>query len=742
MTGVFSLQSELAALEAKHTALINAAKPYASLSSAFWRLPPEIMQMIFASCLPDTRGAVMHASEAPLLLGRVCSRWRKIVEGTPEMWSRVHVVPPAMRLAAPLATVPMQAHPATNGGGSLGDAVTEVTRSHNIRSFERKRDIVASWISRSGTCPLDLSFVWLWGEGDEELQLCGLLLDVFYGVCDRWRRVDWTVPVKVFEFTTMSRIPEGLLDMKPSAVKMLRHFGIVDNRSTFTEVGMIPWPECLGFLQSNEDDEVPLLSLSLTFFSGCVTLPTIRWEGLRELHLESSVGFFWFREDPHMWDTLERCVVLESLTLKFPLSSSGGGMGGNAAQDILGWDGSKEAQERTAKRRLVTLPMLERLCVDGDQSLAGVFHITRTMAGMRCPRLKGLEVFGRNTGVSPEGNVEEEDEDDEDGDEEDQHESTPSFDDSPHFAIDGGVWTSFNKSLADGDMLRMSGQVAESERYPPVLPLLSAEPVHGIFHLLYQSHHPPLERLALESVTLLNRELLTCLTLVSPTLRELVVRDYAWRAVSSNSRHRRRRRRQRSSVGDDNRSPGVQGSDDEPLSPEDCVLRALNARPRDLDSTSLTGATSRPLSSSSSNLCPKLTLFNSSLSAFASQGLFCKFVESRYPVPPEGVERLRLVRGTFTAKEEFAEDVGGGVQKRMGVLGRVRRGAMGRESESENQDADDDEEDEDEWVGGGDVQRVEADKESRVPPLDVDVTFHMPISDEIVVSAWTGIEGL
>ncbi|KAJ7274223.1 hypothetical protein C8J57DRAFT_1595210, partial [Mycena rebaudengoi] len=42
--------------------------------SPFRRMPLDIVQKIFLSCLPTDRNAVM--SEAPILLGRICSAWR------------------------------------------------------------------------------------------------------------------------------------------------------------------------------------------------------------------------------------------------------------------------------------------------------------------------------------------------------------------------------------------------------------------------------------------------------------------------------------------------------------------------------------------------------------------------------------------------------------------------------------------------------------------------------------------
>ncbi|KAF7290233.1 hypothetical protein MIND_01336900 [Mycena indigotica] len=50
-------------------------------------LPPELMARIFSACLPPTQDAFPHADTAPMLLCRVCRRWRSIALSTPELWA-------------------------------------------------------------------------------------------------------------------------------------------------------------------------------------------------------------------------------------------------------------------------------------------------------------------------------------------------------------------------------------------------------------------------------------------------------------------------------------------------------------------------------------------------------------------------------------------------------------------------------------------------------------------------------
>ncbi|KAJ7512814.1 hypothetical protein B0H11DRAFT_2267867 [Mycena galericulata] len=65
---------------------------HAALISPTRRLPLDIIQEIFVACLPTHRNCVMSASEAPVLLGRICSSWRTISLSTPRLWASLHIV--------------------------------------------------------------------------------------------------------------------------------------------------------------------------------------------------------------------------------------------------------------------------------------------------------------------------------------------------------------------------------------------------------------------------------------------------------------------------------------------------------------------------------------------------------------------------------------------------------------------------------------------------------------------------
>ncbi|KAG5651900.1 hypothetical protein H0H81_006981 [Sphagnurus paluster] len=94
-------------------------------------LPPELIQKIFFFCLPSTNCA-MVATEAPLVLTRVCRQWREAALSTPELWSRLHI------------SVPLQ---------DLG------VEDKNNGVMVRYGQAITTWLDRSGNLPLSISFI-------------------------------------------------------------------------------------------------------------------------------------------------------------------------------------------------------------------------------------------------------------------------------------------------------------------------------------------------------------------------------------------------------------------------------------------------------------------------------------------------------------------------------------------------------------------------------------------------------
>ncbi|KAG1724372.1 hypothetical protein EDD22DRAFT_1020005 [Suillus occidentalis] len=75
--------------------IIESIAFHKGLGSALWRLPPEILSLIFHHCLiPDGYLIIPRPPEtylAPMLLTRICRSWRDVAVNTPSLWCKLHV---------------------------------------------------------------------------------------------------------------------------------------------------------------------------------------------------------------------------------------------------------------------------------------------------------------------------------------------------------------------------------------------------------------------------------------------------------------------------------------------------------------------------------------------------------------------------------------------------------------------------------------------------------------------------
>ncbi|KAF7291735.1 Histidine-phosphotransfer domain HPT-domain-containing protein [Mycena chlorophos] len=67
-------------------------------------LPLDIIQEVFAACIPAERHKITDYSVAPVSLCRVCSSWRRIVRATPTLWARITIVEPRIPLHPTICT--------------------------------------------------------------------------------------------------------------------------------------------------------------------------------------------------------------------------------------------------------------------------------------------------------------------------------------------------------------------------------------------------------------------------------------------------------------------------------------------------------------------------------------------------------------------------------------------------------------------------------------------------------------
>ncbi|KAJ7635128.1 hypothetical protein FB45DRAFT_1057050 [Roridomyces roridus] len=85
------LESLIRDLSAQRDRVKAYVDPYRALASQGRRIPQELLEKIFLDCLPEHRNVAMSPTEAPLLLGHVCSEWRSIAFALPELWASLHV---------------------------------------------------------------------------------------------------------------------------------------------------------------------------------------------------------------------------------------------------------------------------------------------------------------------------------------------------------------------------------------------------------------------------------------------------------------------------------------------------------------------------------------------------------------------------------------------------------------------------------------------------------------------------
>lgn len=154
-------------LQRSYRQLKTSVDAHLALLSPMRNLPPEVLQLIFIMTLPSDRNAVMHASEAPVLLGRVCSGWRRIAFATPELWCSIHVVCPPM---------------------SYAESAFAPTRIHRLAMEE--------WLARSGACPLSIS-IWVSREagfGGVAMAAANPFVEAILPLSDRWKHIELRVP--------------------------------------------------------------------------------------------------------------------------------------------------------------------------------------------------------------------------------------------------------------------------------------------------------------------------------------------------------------------------------------------------------------------------------------------------------------------------------------------------------------------------------------------------------------------
>jgi hypothetical protein len=120
------LQDKMANLDMKKEQLHTQLEDHRAFIAPIRRLHFELLQEIFRHCLPVTHNAVLCSRQAPLLLGHVCSSWRRLSAESPELWNTINIVIPPQNLVA-------------------------------IHQKTPPLEEITAWLSRSGVLPLFIS---------------------------------------------------------------------------------------------------------------------------------------------------------------------------------------------------------------------------------------------------------------------------------------------------------------------------------------------------------------------------------------------------------------------------------------------------------------------------------------------------------------------------------------------------------------------------------------------------------
>ncbi|KAK0210276.1 hypothetical protein DFS33DRAFT_1378258 [Desarmillaria ectypa] len=241
-----------------------------TILSSIRRVPTELLQEIFLYCVGDKPFRDIwpeggYASDAPVVFGRVCSRWRTVSLNTPSLWSSLKITISRVAGAVDWA--------------ALGS-----------------RKILRAWLKRSGRLPLDVCLSASRTSSAAELR------DIIYCLglphCYRWRRIILTLPVGFSDHAIFDSL----------CFPLLEHFVLHICSPTMRDPTAV---NNLCFLERAPMLREFKITTSITALTG---FPRAPWRQLVDIHID--VGEKWIFLGSELWKALAQCVKLESLLLK------------------------------------------------------------------------------------------------------------------------------------------------------------------------------------------------------------------------------------------------------------------------------------------------------------------------------------------------------------------------------------------------------------------------------------------
>lgn len=145
------VQGMLQELKESKNQLAAYIKAHEAVIAPIRRIPDDILIEIFMLCLPSAYEALPDPMKAPLLLTRVCQRWRAVVCAAPMLWSTIYLM---------------------------------------VESYSVEEAIKATkfWMSSSAQCPLNITL------RSHDLGPCHSVLELLLPHAHRWRKASFQIP--------------------------------------------------------------------------------------------------------------------------------------------------------------------------------------------------------------------------------------------------------------------------------------------------------------------------------------------------------------------------------------------------------------------------------------------------------------------------------------------------------------------------------------------------------------------
>ncbi|PPQ86631.1 hypothetical protein CVT25_006815 [Psilocybe cyanescens] len=183
------INAEIKRLEEKRVELEKYINRYSRILAPIRRVPPDILCTIFEHCLPTHRNPTMAATEAPMLLTRICSSWRSIAMSFSSLWAQIHI--PFL-------------DEIEGRGRQRGDPVVSLEKIVDVLQLRCRA--AQEWLSRSNDRPLSISISWhvqyfdleMDSGTDQKDKTTIPILNILLMFSSRWRTLEFKFPVSVY----------------------------------------------------------------------------------------------------------------------------------------------------------------------------------------------------------------------------------------------------------------------------------------------------------------------------------------------------------------------------------------------------------------------------------------------------------------------------------------------------------------------------------------------------------------